>query len=38
MKNMSDPELFAVIRENLSTPVLGDILDRERYWHQFLPR
>jgi hypothetical protein len=38
MKNMSDAELFALIRENLSTPVLGDILDRERCWHQFLPQ
>jgi 4-hydroxy-4-methyl-2-oxoglutarate aldolase len=38
MKNMSDAELFALIQENLSTPVLGDILDRERCWHQFLPQ
>jgi 4-hydroxy-4-methyl-2-oxoglutarate aldolase len=38
MKNMSDAELFSLIRQRLFTPVLGDILDRERYWHQFLPQ
>jgi regulator of RNase E activity RraA len=38
MKRVPDIELFALIRESLFTPVLGDILDRERYWHQFLPQ
>jgi 4-hydroxy-4-methyl-2-oxoglutarate aldolase len=38
LKNMSDSELFALIRERLFTAVLGDILDRERCWHQFLPQ
>jgi regulator of RNase E activity RraA len=38
MKNLPDSELFALIRERLFTPVLGDILDRERRWHQFLPQ
>lgn len=38
MENPSDSELFAVLRDQLFTPVLGDILDRERYWHQFLPQ
>jgi 4-hydroxy-4-methyl-2-oxoglutarate aldolase len=34
----SDAEFFALILERLFTPVLGDILDRERFWHQFLPQ
>ncbi len=38
MKSTSDPEIFEVIRERLFTPVLGDILDREGRWHQFLPQ
>jgi len=38
MKNLPDSELFALIRDQLFTPVLGDILDRERRWHQFLPQ
>jgi regulator of RNase E activity RraA len=38
MQNLSDPDLFALIRQRLFTPVLGDILDRERFWHQFLPQ
>jgi hypothetical protein len=36
MKSTVDSELFQLIRDRLFTPVLGDILDRERYWHQFL--
>src|SRR5690349_6731165 len=38
MKQMADSELFALIAERLFTPVLGDILDRESRWHQFLPQ
>jgi regulator of RNase E activity RraA len=38
MKDAKDSELFQLIRDRLFTPVLGDILDRERYWHQFLPQ
>ncbi|MGA8111776.1 MAG: RraA family protein [Acidobacteriaceae bacterium] len=38
MKPASDAELFALILERLFTPVLGDILDREGRWHQFLPQ
>ena len=34
----SDEQLFEIIRKDLFTPVVGDILDRERYWHQFLPQ
>jgi len=33
-----DEELFALIREKLYTPVVGDILDAAGYWHQFLPQ
>jgi regulator of RNase E activity RraA len=33
-----DEELFALIRETLYTPVVGDILDAAGYWHQFLPQ
>ena len=38
MSFTSDQALFQTIREKLFTPVLGDILDRERCWHQFLPQ
>ena len=38
MKQLPDSELFALIMERLFTPVLGDILDREGRWHQFLPQ
>ena len=38
IKTTVDSELFQLIRDRLFTPVLGDILDRERYWHQFLPQ
>jgi 4-hydroxy-4-methyl-2-oxoglutarate aldolase len=30
--------LFEQIRTHLFTPVVGDILDRHGYWHQFLPQ
>jgi len=33
----SDPELFALIRRELYTPVVGDILDALGRYHQFLP-
>jgi regulator of RNase E activity RraA len=32
-----DQELFALIRETLYTPVVGDVLDAAGYWRQFLP-
>ena len=35
--NPTDP-LMEIIREHLFTPVVGDILDLERRWHQFLPQ
>ncbi len=34
----SDSELFQLLREKLFTAVLGDILDREGHWRQFLPQ
>lgn len=34
----SDSELFSVLRDQLFTAVVGDILDREGRWHQFLPQ
>jgi 4-hydroxy-4-methyl-2-oxoglutarate aldolase len=34
----TDEELFAVIRSQLYTPVMGDILDQLGCYHQFLPR
>ena len=33
----SDNELFALMKEKLYTPVVGDILDQMGYNHQFLP-
>lgn len=33
----NDEELFALIKEKLYTPVVGDILDQMGYCHQFLP-
>lgn len=33
----SDEELFALMKEKLYTPVVGDILDQMGYSHQFLP-
>jgi 4-hydroxy-4-methyl-2-oxoglutarate aldolase len=38
MAILLDNQLFEIIRKDLCTPVVGDILDRERYWHQFLPQ
>lgn len=32
-----DDELFKLIKEELYTPVIGDILDDKEYYHQFLP-
>ncbi|WP_425421845.1 RraA family protein [Phaeodactylibacter xiamenensis] len=34
----NDEELFRIIREQLYTPVMGDILDQLGCYHQFLPR
>lgn len=34
----SDPELFALMKSSLYTPVVGDILDQCGYTHQFLPQ
>lgn len=33
----SDEEMFALMKEKLYTPVVGDILDQMGYKHQFLP-
>ena len=33
----NDDELFALMKERLYTPVVGDILDAMGYAHQFLP-
>ena len=33
----NEDEMFALIREKLYTPVVGDILDQKGYVHQFLP-
>ncbi len=38
MMTESDSKLFQIIRDVLFTPVVGDILDREKHWHQFLPQ
>jgi len=38
MGQLPDPELFTLVADRLFTPVLGDILDREGRWHQFLPQ
>jgi len=38
MQGTTDQELFDLIRRHLFTPVVGDILDTERHWHQFLPQ
>lgn len=37
MYEKNDEELFALIKEKLYTPVVGDILDQMGYCHQFLP-
>lgn len=33
----NEDEMFALMREKLYTPVVGDILDAMGYYHQFLP-
>jgi regulator of RNase E activity RraA len=38
MQNPTDHDIFALIRRQLFTPVVGDILDKEGYRHQFLPQ
>ena len=35
---MQETELFALMKEKLYTPVVGDILDAKGYMHQFLPQ
>ena len=37
-ESTADEKLFEKIRTYLFTPVVGDILDREGFWHQFLPQ
>ena len=34
----NDRELFELIKSELYTPVVGDILDGMGYYHQFLPQ
>ena len=34
----SEPELFELVKSRLYTPVVGDILDRMGFTHQFLPQ
>jgi len=34
----ADTERFALVREHLSTPVVGDVLDQLERTHQFLPQ
>lgn len=34
----NDRELFAIVRQELYTPVVGDILDKLGRYHQFLPQ
>ena len=34
---LSDEKLFKILREDLFTAVVGDILDAEGLTHQFLP-
>ena len=34
----NEDEMFALMRERLYTPVVGDILDQMGYYHQFLPQ
>lgn len=38
MQVYSDSEIFQLLCERLFAAVLGDILDREGYYHQFLPQ
>src|SRR5579863_9497519 len=37
-RTTDDAQLFALIRETLYTPVVGDVLDAAGFWHQFLPQ
>ncbi len=34
----NDDELFEIMRKELYTPVVGDIMDKMHYFHQFLPQ
>ena len=34
----NESEKFALMKEKLYTPVVGDILDNMGYYHQFLPQ
>lgn len=38
MNWQNDTELFSLIKDKLYTPVVGDILDKLGFWHQFLPQ
>ncbi|MDR2860348.1 MAG: RraA family protein [Elusimicrobiota bacterium] len=38
MKFNNEKEMFDLMREKLYTPVVGDILDKMGYYHQFLPQ
>lgn len=38
MEWKNEKELFALMKEKLYTPVVGDILDSMGYYHQFLPQ
>jgi len=33
----NDDELFAIVKQELFTAVIGDIMDKMKYFHQFLP-
>jgi regulator of RNase E activity RraA len=33
----NDDELFAIVRQELFTAVIGDIMDKMKFYHQFLP-
>ena len=33
----NDDELFALMKEKLFSAVIGDIMDKDGYLHQFLP-
>jgi len=38
MEWASDENLFALVRDTLYTPVVGDVLDSLGEWHRFLPQ
>ena len=38
MTKMEDKQLFESMKQQLYTPVIGDILDELEYYHQFLPQ